>query len=131
MSPKENEELIRYRFGKAKEALMEVQSQIVNKFWNLAVSRLYYACFYAVSALLATKNVYTKTHSGAKTMFGLHFVKTGIVNEEQNQFYIMLFSMRQDGDYEDYCDYEEGDVVELLEPAREFINTIERILENR
>ena len=36
--------------------------------------------------------------------------------------------MRQSGDYEDYCDYDESDVVELMEPAHDFISTIERIL---
>jgi len=61
-------------------------------------------------------------------MFGLHFVKTGIIDEELNQFYIKIFSMRQSGDYEDYCDYEEEDVVPLFAPAKDFINAIEQVL---
>lgn len=128
MSPQENSELVQYRFAKAKETFAEAEMQIENEFWNLVVNRIYYACFYAVSALLASKEVYTKTHSGAKTMLGLHFVKTGIIDEGQNEFYVRIFSMRQDGDYEDYCDYEKVDVMGLIEPARDFIKTIERIL---
>src|ERR1700739_2549178 len=113
MSPKENQELVQYRFGKAKETFAEAEAQIKNELWNVAVNRLYYACFYAVSALLASKEIYTKTHAGAKQMFSLHFVKTGIVNKEHGDFYTEIFSMRQSGDYEDYCDYEEEDVVTL------------------
>jgi len=128
MSPKENEELVKYRFDKAKETLAEAEVQIKNKLWNVGVNRLYYACFYSVNALLASREIYTKTHSGAKQMFGLHFIKTGIIKEELSDFYTEVFSMRQSSDYEDYCDYEEEDVVPLFGPAREFIKTIEQIL---
>ncbi len=128
MSGEENSELIRYRFQKAKETREEVVVHIENGLWNTAINRLYYACFYAVSALLASIVVYSKTHAGTKQMFGLHCVKTGIIDEDLNQFYIKIFGMRQSGDYEDYCDYEEEDVVHLFAPAKDFINTIEKIL---
>jgi uncharacterized protein (UPF0332 family) len=128
MSPGENSELVAYRFQRAKEALAEAEVQLQNEFWNLAVNRLYYACFYAVSSLLASKEIYIKTHAGAKTMFGLHFVKPGIIHEEQGDFYARVFGMRQSGDYEDFCDYEQEDVVDLVKPAKELVNTIESIL---
>jgi uncharacterized protein len=101
MSPKENQELVKYRFDKAKETFTEAEVQLKNELWNVAVNRPYYACFYAVSALLAGKEIYIKTHAGAKQMFSLHFIKTGIVNEAYSDFYTELFSMRQSGDYED------------------------------
>jgi len=128
MSQQEKEELVRYRFDKGKETLAEAEMQIKNEFWNLAINRLYYACFYSVSALLASIEVYTKTHAGTKQMFGLHFVKTGIIDEYFNKFYTDLFSMRQSGDYEDYCDYLEEDVLELVAPAKEFIIAVDAIL---
>ena len=36
--------------------------------------------------------------------------------------------MRQSGDYEDFCDFEEEDVLELIEPAKEFVSRIEQVL---
>ena len=131
MSPRETEELVSYRFDKAKKALAAMEVLVNNELWNEAINRLYYACFYAVGALLASRVIYTKTHTGAKQMFGLHFVKTGIVSEELSDFYSKLFSLRQSGDYEDYCDYEQEDVLELVTPAKDFINAIERILYNK
>jgi uncharacterized protein (UPF0332 family) len=92
------------------------------------VNRLYYACFYAVSALLASKEIYSKSHSGIKQMFGLHFVTTGIIDEKLSKFYTKIFSLKQSGDYEDFCDYEKADVLELIEPAKELVNKIEQIL---
>lgn len=128
MRHEENSELVKYRFQKAIDTLEEVKVQVENKLWNTAINRLYYACFYAAGALLASIEVYSKTHAGTKQMFGLHFVKTGIIDEKLNQFYIKIFSMRQSGDYEDYCDYEEEDAAPLFAPAKDFINTIEQVL---
>ncbi len=128
MTPQENKELIKYRFDKGRETFAEAEVQLKNELWNVAVNRLYYACFYAVSAVLASKEIYTKTHAGAKQMFSLHFVKTGIVNEVLGDFYTEIFSLRQSGDYEDYCDYEEEDVLPLFAPAKDFIDLIEQIL---
>ena len=52
MNEFEPEDYIRYRLERAKETLLEVNSHLSNGFWNTAINRMYYACFYAVSALL-------------------------------------------------------------------------------
>ena len=77
---------------------------------------------------LQKKQIYTKTHAGAKQMLGLHFVKSNEISKTLNDFYIKIFSMRQSGDYEDFCDFEEEDVLELIEPAKEFVSRIEQVL---
>jgi uncharacterized protein (UPF0332 family) len=46
------EDYIRYRIERAYKTLLEVESHLSNGFWNTAINRMYYACFYAVSALL-------------------------------------------------------------------------------
>ncbi len=63
---------------RANDTLNEIGILLQNQFYNNAVNRLYYACFYAVSALLVSKEIQSKTHSGTKQMFGLHFVKLGL-----------------------------------------------------
>jgi uncharacterized protein (UPF0332 family) len=69
--------LVAYKYAKALDTLGEVGSHIDNHFWATAVNRLYYACFYAVSALLVDKGISVKTHAGVRQMFGLHFISTG------------------------------------------------------
>ncbi len=129
MTELEKTELVQYRLGNAKETLREVDLHIGNELWNTAVNRLYYACFYAVSALLAKHEIYTKTHSGAIKMFSLHFIKPGIVNEDLGIFYSKIFDMRQNADYEDFLDYEKEEVVALLKPAEELIIHIAKLIE--
>lgn len=128
MSSQERDELIRYRFEKADEASEHVQMLIENKAWNIAINRLYYSCYYAVSALLASIDIYPKSHSGTGQMFRLHYIKTGKVDDNLGELYTRLFEMRQDSDYEDFIDYEQEDVIPLIEPTKAFINEIRSLL---
>jgi uncharacterized protein (UPF0332 family) len=45
------EDYSNYRIQRANETIKEVETHIKNKFWNTAINRMYYACFYAVGAL--------------------------------------------------------------------------------
>ena len=98
------------------------------KFWHTAANRLYYACYYAVTALLI-KNGYTaRTHSGVFSLLGKHFVLENIISKEQNNLYGALLELRQDGDYDDWRTIHEEDVKPLIEPAENFIKEIENLI---
>ena len=45
-------DIIRYRLERAEETYQEALLMQREKHWNTCANRLYYACFYAVSALL-------------------------------------------------------------------------------
>lgn len=81
---------ITYRIEKSKEAFKDAKILAQNKSWNACVNRLYYACFYIVSALLLENKVKAQTHAGVKSQFSLHFVKTGKLAKEQGQLYILI-----------------------------------------
>jgi uncharacterized protein (UPF0332 family) len=76
------EDYVKYRFGRAMETIEEVKTHIDNKFWNTAINRLYYACFYAVGPLLVQHKIEASTHTGIRQKFGEHFVRTGKVERE-------------------------------------------------
>jgi len=57
------EEIIRYRLERAREALKEARLLADGGLWNASVNRLYYACFYAVSALLLGRNLSSTKHT--------------------------------------------------------------------
>ncbi|MBR7034543.1 MAG: HEPN domain-containing protein, partial [Bacteroidales bacterium] len=48
---------------------------------------MYYACFYAASALLIANEIQVKSHEGVRQQLGLHFVLTGKIPQEQGDFY--------------------------------------------
>lgn len=121
-------ELADYRMKKATATFSEVALLVENELWNTAVNRLYYACFYAVSALLIFHNIPSETHSGTRQLFGLHFIKTGIVEKETGKFFSYLFDQRQTGDYDDFYDFEKEDVSGLIEPTKTLLFTIEKLI---
>ena len=69
--------LINYRIQRAYETLKEAQVMMRESFYNAAVNRLYYACYYAAVSLLLKYDHQPQTHNGVKTMLGLHFISTG------------------------------------------------------
>ncbi len=129
MKSHSREDLIRYRIERAKETLQEVDALVALSFWNTAVNRLYYACFYAVSALLLQENIKAQTHSGVRQMLGLHFIQTNQISRDLGRFYTDLYDKRQTGDYDDFVEFEEATVVELLQNAQLFVEKIEELIE--
>jgi uncharacterized protein (UPF0332 family) len=129
MTTDERRELVNYRINKSTNTFAEIQLLLDNMLWNTAVNRLYYACYYAVIALLIDREIETLTHAGARQMFGLHFIKTGVIEKELGKFYSQLFDLRQTGDYDDFIDFSKEQVIELLEPAKKLIEEIEFVLQ--
>lgn len=119
---------INYRFHRARESFEEALILAKNNKWNTVVNRLYYSCFYAVIALLLKHDIETQSHDGARTQFGLNFVKTGKIDKENGKFFSKLFDFRQKGDYGDLYDYEEDIARPLIEKARGFLDEIEKLI---
>ncbi|MEX2706693.1 MAG: HEPN domain-containing protein [Candidatus Freyrarchaeum guaymaensis] len=46
--------------------------------YDSCVSRCYYAMFFLAEAVLLTKGLRASSHKGVISLFGKHFVKTGI-----------------------------------------------------
>ena len=122
------DDYINYRIQRARETILEVQKHIENKFWNTAINRMYYACFYAVSALLAKHETEASTHTGIRQKFGELYVKTGIIDRDIAKHYTDLFEKRQKGDYNDFFDYDEETVLRLFPKSQEFINIVEKVI---
>lgn len=128
-----NEEMrkavVEYRLGNARQTLLEIPIHMEHQLWNTAINRLYYACFYAVSALLVQSGIEAQTHGGVRRMLSLHFTKPGILPVKWNKFYTDLFDNRQTGDYEDFIYYDHETVEDTYKQAVEFIKVIEDIID--
>lgn len=100
----------------------------VNLHYNAAFNRLYYACFYAASALLVANGISASSHSGVKTMLSLNFVSKGLLSTEHGKTFSRLFEIRHSGDYDDfvYCDKEMVD--DYTPKSIQFIESIKSLL---
>jgi uncharacterized protein (UPF0332 family) len=122
-------DLIRYRCNRAREAIEEARILADSGHWNACVNRLYYACFYSVSALLSKSSLFSSKHTGVRSFFNLHFVKTGVVPKETALIYNLLFERRQEGDYEEFVVFKESDVKPWLKEAEYFVNSVIDLIE--
>lgn len=120
--------LIIYRVQRAYNSLKESEVMIRESFYNAAINRMYYACYYAATALLLKYNIPTQTHNGVKTMLGLHFVATGKLPIKIGKTFTTLFEKRHSGDYDDFAYCDEEMVNELYPQAKTFINTVDELL---
>ena len=125
------DDYIKYRLEKAWKTFEDAKSLASLKSWNSSMNRLYYACFYSVLALFSKHNINSHTHSGAKTQLSLHFVKSGLLDKEFGMLYGDLFDLRQKGDYGDFFDFEEQQIMKLIPRVEEFLKIIETLTEKK
>ncbi len=126
---KSNKDLVLYRLRRARETLTDARILADASRWNPCVNRLYYACFYAISALLIQKGLSSSKHTGLRSLFNRHFVKTNKVPKEKARIYNDLFERRQEGDYVDFVSFEESQVRPWLSEAEAFVESIAVLIE--
>jgi uncharacterized protein len=124
----ETRTLVRYRLDRAKEALQEAVLLLGSGHANTFVNRLYYACFYAVSALLLAKGLSSARHSGVRILFHQYIVKPGLLDIFQGQIYDKLYDNRQKGDYADLMRFEVQEVRPWFDEAHAFVGDVEALI---
>jgi uncharacterized protein (UPF0332 family) len=97
--------------------------------WNACVNRLYYACFYVVSALLVRHGLSSSKHTGVRSLFNQQYVKTGKISKDLARIYNDLFERRQEGDYLDFVTFQESQVLPLISKAEQLIEHITILIE--
>ena len=74
--------LVKYRLEQADEALEAAGVLLEKGLDRQAINRAYYAMFYGVLALLATRKLETSKHSGAISLFDKEFIKPGVFSKD-------------------------------------------------
>ncbi len=122
---------IRLYLDRAQEDLVAAESNIQQGFYGVAISRAYYAMFYAATATLASQELSRSKHSGVHSAFGEHFVKTGLIEPEYARMLINAFDSRLDADYEADFVTDRRVAETVLEDAENFVARIEQYLQGR
>lgn len=124
----EEKALVQYRQDRAREALEEAKLLFDSGYLHTYVNRLYYACFYAVSALLLSQGQSTSKHTHLRALLHKEFVRSGQVSIEHGQFFDLLFNNRQKGDYSDLVVFEADEVGPWLKQATHFVDCVAHLI---
>lgn len=117
-------DLMKYRLSRSNECLQEAKLLFDAGHYIATINRLYYSCFYSVLALLQTKGLSSKKHSGIRALFNLEFIKTEEIPKEWSVFYADLFENRQEGDYAEFVQFHREDVMLFMEQTQQFNDMI-------
>lgn len=129
MTDEQRRNIVEYRIDNAISTLNEIKEHIANGFYNTAINRMYYACFYAVSALLIAHQIEVKSHEGVRQMLGKYFVLPGIVPTSLGKFYSVIFSKRSAGDYEDFVTHDLETAEAFYPQTKLFVERINELVE--
>lgn len=130
LKEKDRDILVRLKVEKSLATLSDAKRILDGGMWAAGANRLYYAAYYAVSALLLQNGHTVKTHEGVMRIFGQFFVKSGFVDKELGTVYPKLFSLRLTGDYDDDYDLTENEVVPNVENAERLILAVIKLIDN-
>jgi uncharacterized protein len=95
---------------------------------DFAASRAYYAMFYAIEALLLSRELSFSKHSAVISAFGKEFIKTGILDVRFHRSVMDAFDVRNAGDYGSMHAVSEEKTRQIIEEAGELLDAVRRVL---
>lgn len=126
MEPSRN--YVRRCLVQADETLKDAEMLLSHDRLRSAADRAYYAVYHAAQALLYSKGLKPKTHSGLQRMFDEHVVKTGLISEELGVTLADAFKLRQKSDYDVEAVITKELVDDIIKRARQFVSKIKGLL---
>ncbi len=120
--------LVQYRLEKADRSIEEAHALAKIGHWDTVANRLYYACFYPITAYLAQQDVKAITHKGIKAAFHQELIKTELMSQELGKFYTDLFNKRQEADYQDFVELTQSTIEPLIPETALFIEKIKELI---
>ena len=120
--------MVQLEIERAERMLNEFPIYIEHNLWNTLVNRMYYAVFHAATALLIKHGLHAGTHQGVYILLSKHFIKEGILTNEEGRLFSRLETLREKGDHNCFIDAESEEVLPLLEPTKAFVEHVVHLL---
>lgn len=113
---------------KAKRYLESAQLLLEFGDYDSAVSRIYYAAFFAAETLLDALKLEYSSHKAVISAYGKEFAQKGVLDADFHRLLIRAFEKRQQADYMADPGFDRDEVAELLSEAQTFLKAAEEWL---
>jgi uncharacterized protein (UPF0332 family) len=97
--------------------------------YDSCASRGYYAMFIMAEAALLTRKMTSSSHKGVISLFGEHFVKTGVFEKHLGNALNRAYRQRIIGDYGVDRRVSKEEAEDVLEAARDFVGKVKEYLD--
>ena len=116
---------------RARQELRAVEINIREELYAVAVSRSYYAMFYAASAALVSVGIARSKHSAVIAAFRQQFIKPGLIEAEYGDLLGVGFDARQESDYDLIPAIDHDLAAKRLDDAQQFVERIQAYLKGQ
>lgn len=128
ISDADRKALIAYRIEQAKETISVSEFLFNSDKLTVAVNRIYYGMYYALTAL-ALKNMFeTSKHAQLIGWFNREFISSGIIDIRYGRILRNALQNRTKSDYDAYIKFDRIEVAAMLEEMKDFIAMIDSLL---
>jgi uncharacterized protein (UPF0332 family) len=109
--------------AKAERALGAAQ-RLLDADPEFAISRAYYAMFYATTALLYERGLAFRKHAAVHAALAEHFTRAGGLDPKYHRWLLDASDARNSADYGVAVDFTPADAAAALDRAKEFVAAV-------
>jgi len=120
--------IVRYRLNQAIETIELAKFLVKNDKLVIAVNRIYYGMYYALTSLALKNSFETSKHGQLIGWFNKEYISTRKVDPKFGKILRNAFQNRTKGDYDAFVKFDSDEVDIMLSEMSCFIDEIERLI---
>ncbi|MEI8086451.1 MAG: HEPN domain-containing protein [Paludibacter sp.] len=125
---KDRDALVTYRLQQAYETIELAKFLAGSQKLLIAVNRVYYGMYYALTALALKKSFETSKHGQLIGWFNKEFIASKKLDSKFGKMLRNAYQNRTKGDYDAFISFSKQEVDEMLIEMEEFIEVINKII---
>ena len=120
--------LIDYRLRQSTDTIDLANFLATSEKYVIAVNRIYYGMYYALTALALKNGFETSKHGQLIGWFNREYISTKRLDPQFGKILRNAFQNRTKGDYDAFIDFSRNEVELMLVEMTDFINEIKKLL---
>jgi len=124
----DRQSLIDYRLRQATDTIELAIFLTTNGKYIIAVNRIYYGMYYALTALALKNGFETSKHGRLIGWFNREYIATKRLDPQLGKILRNAFQNRTKGDYDAFIDFSVAEVDTMLSEMTDFINEIKNLV---
>jgi len=125
----DRQSLVDYRLRQLTDTIELAHFLVVSEKYVIAVNRIYYGMYYALTALALKNGFETSKHGQLIGWFNKEFIATKKLDSQFGKILRNAFQNRTKGDYDAFIDFPRNEVDLMLVEMTDFINEIKKLLQ--
>ena len=124
----DRQSLVDYRLRQATDAIELAHFLAINEKYVIAVNRIYYGMYYALTALALKNGFETSKHGQLIGWFNKEYIVTKRLDPQFGKILRNASHNRTKGDYDAFIDFSKNEVDLMLIEMTDFIHEIKKLL---